>query len=121
MTTPASWVPVSYRGFVLLMVLAALPANAQLTDMTQTPNTANSGISKSLSQQIGAGRGSLITPDSSRFVIARDPFRAIRRGRQLFQRKFTAAQGLGPRTDDGVGNIETDASHGAGLSDSCAA
>ena len=31
----------------------------------------------------------------------RDPFRSIRRGRQLFQRKFTVAQGLGPRTNDG--------------------
>jgi Di-haem oxidoreductase, putative peroxidase len=121
MTSPASWVPVSCRSLILVMVLAALPASAQLTDMTQTPNAANSGIKKSLAQQIGAGRGSLLTPDSSRFVIARDPFRAIRRGRQLFQRKFTGAQGLGPRTNDGVGNIETDASHGAGLSDSCAA
>src|SRR5690606_11000692 len=49
-----------------------------------------------------------------------DPYRAIARGRSLFQRKFTAAQGLGPRTNDGVGAIEIDGSHGAGLSDSCA-
>ena len=80
------------------------------------------GIQKSLEEQIGAGRGDRFTPDSSRFIIARDPFRAIARGRQLFQRKFTHAQGLGPRTDDGVGNIGEgddatlfDASHVAGL------
>jgi len=30
-------------------------------------------------------------------------------------------QGLGPRTNDGVGDIENDGSHGAGLADSCAA
>jgi stage V sporulation protein SpoVS len=63
----------------------------------------------------------VLTPGSSEFVIARDPFRAIVRGRQLFQRKFTDAQGLGPRKDDGVGDIETDGSLGAGLGDSCAA
>src|SRR5262249_9104513 len=33
---------------------------------------------------------------------------------------FTVAQGLGPRTQDGVGDINTDGSLGAGLSDSCA-
>ena len=50
-----------------------------------------------------------------------DPFRSIRRGRNLFQRKFTVAQGFGPRTGDGVGDIETEGSIGAGLADSCAA
>lgn len=49
------------------------------------------------------------------------PFRSIRRGRQLFQRKFTIDQGAGPRTADGVGDIEADGSLGAGLADSCAA
>jgi hypothetical protein len=43
------------------------------------------------------------------------------RGRQLFQRKFTEAQGVGPRTGDGEGNIESDASIVAGHADSCAA
>ncbi len=43
------------------------------------------------------------------------------RGRQLFQRKFTQAQGVGPRTGDGEGDIESDASIVAGLADSCAA
>ena len=95
--------------------------SAQLTDQTQTPNAAGAGILKSFAEQIGAGRGDLMTPGSSIFIINRDPFRAIRRGRQIFQRKFTVAQGFGPRTNDGVGDIEADASHGAGLADSCAA
>ena len=71
-------------------------ADAQLTDITQTPNQANAGIQKSLEEQIGAGQGDVMTPDASLFIIQRDPFRAIRRGRQVFQRKFTAAQGAGP-------------------------
>ncbi len=98
-----------------------IPARAQLTDRTQTPNGANAGIVKSLGQQVGTGRGDEQMPEASRFLIARDPFRSIRRGRQLFQRKFTAAQGLGPRTLDGVGDITADGSIGAGLTDSCAA
>ena len=95
-------------------------ADAQLTDITQTPNRANAGIQKALEEQIGAGEGDVMTPDSSRFIIQRDPFRAIRRGRQVFQRKFTIAQGVGPRVDDGIGDIETTPALGAGLADSCA-
>ena len=102
-------------------MVSITPIFAQLTDLTQTPNTENVGIRKSLQEQIGAGRGDAFTPDSSEFIIRRDPFRSIRRGRQLFQRKFTMKQGLGPRTNDGVGDIEADGSHGAGLADSCAA
>jgi Di-haem oxidoreductase, putative peroxidase len=96
---------------------------AQLPDRTRNPNTANAGIAKSLAQQIGAGAGNTVTPNSSRFIIARDPFRAVRRGRQLFQRKFTRDQGHGPITGDGDGkhDIETDIIIGAGLADSCAA
>src|SRR5262245_21091741 len=74
---------------------------AQLIDKTQAPNTVNEGIAKSLAEQTGAGRGDVFTPDSSAYIIARDPFRSIRRGRQLFQRKFTLDQGLGPRAGDG--------------------
>jgi len=109
-------------GFAALLVLASTTASAQLTDLTQTPNAVNEGIVKSLEEQVGAGRGNLTTPGSSRYIIARDPFRSIRRGRQLFQRKFTLAQGLGPRTDDGIGgDVNGDPSLGAGLADSCAA
>src|SRR5436309_16059698 len=83
----------------------SVPVLAQLIDKTQAPNPANEGINLSLTQEIGAGRGGIMTPDSSAFIIARDPFRAIRRGRQLFQRKFTRAQGQGPGVGDGSGNI----------------
>ncbi len=105
----------------LITCTVAGPAYAQLTDTTQTPNLENEGIHKSLQQQIGAGRGTNATPGSSLFIIQRDPFRSIRRGRQLFQRKFTIAQGAGPRTQDGIhDDINADPSPGAGLVDSCA-
>ena len=65
-----------------------VPALAQLIDRTQASNAAQEGIAKSLADQIGAGRGDVFTPNSSAFIIARDPFRAIRRGRQLFQRNY---------------------------------
>lgn len=61
-----------------------------------------------------------MTLDSSMFVIKRDPFRAIRRGRQLFQRKYTRLQGIGPLSGDPTGNIETNLAIGARLVDSCA-
>lgn len=95
-------------------------AQPQLIDRTKAPNAANAGIAKSFEQQVGAGRGDLMTPNSSSFIIARDPFRAIRRGRQLFQRKFTRAEGHGPLAGDGAGDINTNLAIGAGLADSCA-
>ena len=104
----------------LLIALCAAPAAAQLTDQKQTPNPARAGIAKSLAEQIGAGVGDASTPGSSRFIILRDPARAVRRGRQLFQRKFTHRQGLGPRRGDGQGSIGSEGELGAGLSDSCA-
>jgi hypothetical protein len=104
---------------IALSILAA-PALAQLIDRTKAPNIADEGINKSLSQQIGSGRGDWTTPDSSSFIISRDPFRAIRRGRQLFQRKFTRIDGQGPNVGDGAGDINTILGIGAGLSDSCA-
>src|SRR5215475_11148505 len=112
---------------VILTVLAVVVVwrgvrtSAQMIDRTQNPNVANFGIAKSLTQQIGAGRGSWTMPDSSSFLIARDPFRAIRRGRQLFQRKFLRSQGQGPLSQDAAGNLETNLAIGAGLADSCAA
>jgi hypothetical protein len=107
-------------AFLGALWLLSAPADAQLTDVTQTPNMEHAGIQKSLEEQIGAGRGDVMTPGSSRFIIGRDPFRAVRRGRQLFQRKFTVAQGFGPRINDGVGDIETNTAIGNGLMDSCA-
>ena len=94
----------SRKGFACFgasFALLALPAIAQLTDKTLAPNPAGAGINKSLSQEIGAGRGDLNTPGSSMFIVRRDPFRSIRRGRQIFQRKFTRVQGQGPLTGDG--------------------
>ncbi|HKE55842.1 MAG TPA: hypothetical protein VKB46_04040, partial [Pyrinomonadaceae bacterium] len=111
-------------SLLLLILTATLAwhnhASAQMTDRTQNPNVSNSGIAKSLAQEIGTGAGDKMTPDSSSFIIARDPFRAIRRGRQLFQRKFLRSQGVGPLVNDGVGDINTNLALGAGLSDSCA-
>jgi hypothetical protein len=98
-------------------------ARAELTDATQTtPNVPGGAIAKSLEQQIGTGRGDAFTPGSSVYLIKRDPGRAVRRGRQLFQRKFTTAQGVGPRVSPhSTGNIHTTPALGAGLTDSCAA
>ncbi len=107
-------------GAVLVVSLPWSSVFAQLNDVTQTPNTENEGIKKSLAEQIGAGRGDVFTPGSSMFLIKRDPFRSINRGRQLFQRKFRLGEGFGPRTGDGVGDIESEGSLGAGLVDSCA-
>jgi di-heme oxidoreductase (putative peroxidase) len=107
-------------GFGAIALLSSAVAFAQLTDQTQTPNAEGAGIKKSLTEEIGAGVGNWTTPDSSSFLIARDPARAIKRGRQLFQRKFTLAQGVGPRTHDGIGDIEAEGALGAGLVESCA-
>lgn len=108
----------------ILTMLAALSwssaLRAQLIDNTQATNTAKAGINKSLQDEIGAGRGDVFTNNSSLYLINRDPFRSIRRGRQLFQRKFTHEQGQGPNEGDGVGDLNTDIAIGAGLSDSCA-
>lgn len=105
---------------VVVTVLGTTVAWSQLVDRTQSPNTAGVGIALSLEQQIGDGRGAVTTPNTSLYFVSRDPARAIRRGRQLFQRKFTFAQGVGPRKGDGNGDIDTENGIGAGLSDSCA-
>jgi len=115
-----SMICVAFGGTLLLLT----PAPAQLTDVWQTPNPLNEGIHRSLTQEIGVGRGDSLTSDTSLYLIQRDPFRAIRRGRQLFQRKFARAQGQGPRFEDGDGTgafpIDKFAALGAGLGDSCA-
>jgi hypothetical protein len=105
-------------------VLSAGISSAQMIDNTQAQPTLKAGINKSLQAEIGAGRGDVNTPGSSIFIINRDPFRSIRRGRQLFQRKFTRLQGQGPNEQDGTadsnGTIDTNNALGAGLADSCA-
>src|SRR5947209_7657975 len=105
-------------GFLLS---AGTLAQAQLIDQTKAPNAAHEGIARSLSDEIGAGRGDANTPNSSMFLINRDPFRAIRRGRQLFQRKFQRQDGSGPYARDGSGDIGAVNGIGAGSADSCAA
>ncbi len=105
------------------LCLSASFAFAELTDATQTfPHVAGSAIGKSLSEQIGSGHDSAYLPGSSSYIIERDPFRSIRRGRQIFQRKFTLEQGQGPRVSaDSTGDIAANPGLGAGLTDSCAA
>ena len=110
---------------VAVVVAGTIPLAGQLIDRNKAPNSANEGITRPLTgapypSQIGEGR---IGEDwnTSANVIVYDPFRAIRRGRQLFQRKFTRLDGVGPITGDGGGDINTDGSIGAGLADSCAA
>lgn len=124
MTSPSNK-SLPYRSGVFLglflLVIGSGSSWAQLTDRTLAPNNAQAGIAKSLDQEIGAGRGDPETPDSSIFLIERDPFRSIRRGRQLFQRKFRRVVGQGPGEGDGAGDLNLDGAIGAGLSDSCAA
>jgi hypothetical protein len=107
----------------LALLLAGVSASrAQLADATQvTPNVPLGQIGKSLQQQVGAGHGDEFTPGSAVYLIKRDPARSVRRGRQLFQRKFTREQGQGPRVnEDSTGDITATRALGAGLMDSCA-
>ena len=70
----------SISAAALYAACASIMGYAQLIDLTKAPNAANAGIAKSLDQEIGPGRGDIMTPDSSAFIINRDPFRAVRRG-----------------------------------------
>ncbi|HEU4616483.1 MAG TPA: di-heme oxidoredictase family protein [Gammaproteobacteria bacterium] len=118
---PRATSPFSMRlAAILPLLLLGVAAHGQLVDNTQATSVANTGINKSLAEEIGAGRGDVMTPNSAVYNIERDPFRAVRRGRQLFQRKFTGAQGQGPNDHDGSGDLDTNAALGAGLADSCA-
>jgi len=125
---------IRYTSLAVLVGAASFAggASAQLRDVTQNPDIlttpghpgTNAGIGKSLEQQAGptpTTHGDVLTENSSRYLISRDPARAIRRGRQIFQRKFTIAQGNGPTTDDGLGSTGADLSRSAGFADSCAA
>ena len=96
-------------------------ADCQLIDEAFKINAPGGCIAKPLREQIGQGQGSITTPYSSKYIIKRDPARAIKRGRQLFQRKFSLDEGLGPRLNAfSRGDITTHRALGAGLSDSCA-
>jgi hypothetical protein len=95
-------------------------APAQLIDRTKAPNAAGEGINKSLTEQMAVGRGDSMTPNSSIYIIQRDPFRAISRGQKLFQRKWSREEHQGPGIGDGRGDMNTVLAIGAGLADSCA-
>ena len=110
---------------VVVCLSASAPIFGQLIDKNKAPNTSDDGISRPLMgaghpTQIGSGRSGA-DGNCSQNVIRFDPFRAIRRGRQLFQRKFSRIEGQGAVSGDGFGNIDTDLAIGAGLADSCAA
>jgi hypothetical protein len=68
-------------------------------DQLNRMNAAGGCIDKTLERQIGTGHGDEHQPGSAVYLIKRDPARSIRRGRQLFQRKFSLAEGLGPRVN----------------------
>ncbi len=123
-------------GTATLLVLAlwvapAVEVPAQLVGCAQVaPTNAPGGcIERTLEDQIDLGHNSDIQipgtnfgiSTGSIFLIKHDPARSIRRGRQLFQRKFTENQGQGPRVnDDSTGSIVANRAFGAGLMDSCA-
>src|SRR3954454_9875389 len=98
---------IGLAGAAGALIAISLTAEAQLRDSTQIfPVVPGGVINKSFGDEIGAGRGDTSTPNTSLFITKRDPFRSIRRGRQVFQRKFRVlAQGVGPTTDDGLGNV----------------
>ncbi|MFS1523948.1 di-heme oxidoredictase family protein [Microbulbifer sp. 2304DJ12-6] len=113
---------------LLLLCTAFTPLTfAQLLDKTlvnqnNAINAPGGTIEKSLLQQIGTGQGADNIPGSSIYLIKRDPARSIRRGRQLFQRKFSMTEGLGPRVNaSSSGDVTAMRALGAGLTDSCAA
>ncbi len=111
-----------------LLLIFWAPVNAQLVECTQVDQGGNISasavggcIAKTLQEQIGTGHGNKSKYGSAVYLIKRDPARSIRRGRQLFQRKFSAAEGQGPRVNGtSTGDITHSRALGAGLSDSCA-
>jgi len=105
---------------VAMAALFSVEVYGQLVDKHRMPNAANEGINKTLTDEIGAGRGYETMADSSIFIIERDPYRVVRRGRQIFQRKFIRAEGQGRANYDGNQDIDYNVALGAGLSDSCA-
>ncbi len=56
-------------------------------------------IAKRLDEQIDNGHGNENTAGSAVYLVKRDPARSIRRGLQLFQRKFSLDEGHGPRVN----------------------
>ncbi|MFT4520565.1 MAG: hypothetical protein ACI9JM_002968 [Halioglobus sp.] len=116
----------STMGILGWLVLFSGGARAQLVDCdlayVDPAVVPNGCVMKTLMEQIGEGQGDITLYGSSIYLIKRDPARSVRRGRQLFQRKFSAYEGLGPRVNyESVGDIVDSRALGAGLTDSCAA
>ena len=112
--------------FLFLFLLFADSLKAELVPCDKvdvgTVNAPGGCIAKRLDEQVGMGHGDENTPGSSVYLIKRDPARSIRRGRQLFQRKFSLDEGHGPRVNaSSTGDITKNRALGAGLADSCAA
>ena len=111
---------------VLFLILSISNTYAELTscdkiDSFGNVNAPGGCIAKSLADQIGSGHGDENTFGSSVYLVKRDPARSIRRGRQLFQRKFSADEGVGPRVNfTSSGDITETRALGAGFADSCA-
>lgn len=111
--------------FLPISIFTAVIAQSALIDETQTNSNSavvvtNGTIKRSLTDQIGMGMGDSATPYSSAYIIRHDPLRSIRRGRQLFQRKFSDQQGIGPRDNFAAhGDITQTRRLGAGSADSC--
>jgi hypothetical protein len=117
----------SFRLFLFgVGLLIPTAGSAQLLDQNLVDENGNVDaplgiIPRSLEDQIGAGHGNVNTPNSAVFIVKRDPARSIRRGRQLFQRKFSAAEGFGPRVNfTSSGDVTQNRALGAGMIDSCA-
>ena len=114
-------------NFIICVISCLVLSNvhAQLAECEQlnvsSEDIPGSCIAKTLAEQIGSGQGDETIEGSSVYLIKRDPARAIRRGRQLFQRKFSRDEGVGPRVNDSsTGDVTVSRALGAGLSDSCA-
>ncbi len=112
--------------FSIVATLFTSTVRAQLVECDQTGvdgiSIANGCIVKPLYEQIGTGHGDENTEGSATYLIKRDPARSIRRGRQLFQRKFSLDEGQGSRVNSSsTGDITSNRALGAGLTDSCAA
>ena len=108
-------------GFVFVQSVQAELVPCDKVD-AGTVNAPGGCIAKRLDEQIGNGHGDKDTAGSAVYLVKRDPARSIRRGRQLFQRKFSTDEGHGPRVNvSSTGDITQNRALGAGLADSCAA
>lgn len=119
--TDLSWKVACGLGLTLSCAIAnSALVDSTLVDQSSNVNAPSGTILRSFQDQIGTGQGDSETYGSSSYIIARDPLRSVRRGRQLFQRKFSEQEGLGPRVNfSSSGDITHSRALGAGIADSC--